>query len=166
MPLLQKLNAVIEILIRGHPAALKVLTGEIVPPSTEEIAEILGCFKQKNWLEILGTHVDTSSTGAAVEEQIYIMAETFFNIIDAVGGWEHVYKIVHEYQEHNRTYWLIFRDYLVWMDKVAAGRKGHYWQGDILAKKYGYSKDHLTKIRKRVPRDIAKAIVCFDAVSC
>jgi len=159
--LLQKLTAAIEILIIGHPASLKILTGEVPPPTTEEIAEILGCFKQKNWLSILGCRVDTSS-GEAAEEKIYAMAETYFDVIKQAGGWDHIVNVVHAYIRQNRTYWMIFRDYLVWMEKLPSSRRGYVHQGDMISRKYGYTLHHLRNIYKRVPLDLAKAILCFD----
>jgi len=162
--LVTQTHAALEILCRGHAAALKVLVGEAPPPTVEQIAEIIGCFRKHKWLEILGTRVSISSMEMPAE-QTYVMAEAYNVVIDQAGGWEHIQKVTKQYIKHNATYWYIFRDYLIWMDKIPCSRKGYVWQGDVLSKKYNYSLDHLRRIRKQVLRDLAKAVIGFDKTS-
>jgi hypothetical protein len=162
--LVDQLHAGIEILIKGHPSALKFLTGEADPPTTRQIIEIISSYKQKKWLQILGTRVDASFSDSP-EALSFIRADTFLDIFQKAGGWNHIAIITNSYKTHNKSYWNIFKDYVNWVEKVPTDKRGHNPRIKVLSNRCGYSVDHLKRLRRQIPRDIAKIIVFADVSS-
>jgi hypothetical protein len=122
---------------------------------------MLGAFGQEKWIEKLGVRIDDCNISCE-QERTYVLAESFLAIIEKAGGWDHVISTIQDYIKHNKTYWDIFRDYLVWVNKIPCTKKRFIYQENILTRKYGYTFRHLRNIRKQVPEDMARVIVCFD----
>lgn len=149
IPIVKKVHACIEILIKCHPAPLRVLLGEIEPPSSLEVADMI-----KGLMSDDGVGVRSGGV-TSPQEQMIGCADTFEKIIRQAGGWEHIVRVTRDYASHFPATWAVFADHLVWVEGIAESRVDKK-QMDVLAKKHGVSSTTIWRRRKDVPLAIAR----------
>jgi hypothetical protein len=107
-PSISQVVAALELLARFHPAGFGLLLGQVNEPSPLEIADLLGSFSSSG---CLGVRI---SGGAFVPEgdRIVGLCEIFMNIIESIGGWEHIYKTTREVKKDvHPKFWQVAVDY-------------------------------------------------------
>jgi hypothetical protein len=123
-PTVAQVVAVLELLARFHPAGLGVLLGQVREPDATEIAEIIAAFSGRSYL---GVRI---SGGREIPEaeRFVVLGDIFFGIIEAIGGWEHVYLMTREVKDDiGPELWGEAADYaahIVQGGKVHDGRGG------------------------------------------
>lgn len=150
--LVQKVHACLEILIKCHPAPLKILTGEIEPPCSLEVADMI-----QGLMADSGIRVRTSWV-TSPQDQMIRCADMFERVIKRAGGWEHIVRSAMEYAAHFPSTWEIFSDHLIWIEG-ANGSRVDQAQMDILTQKHQVSSTTIWRRRKDVPLAIARIAV-------
>jgi hypothetical protein len=94
-PTIAQVVAVLELLARFHPAGLGLLLGQVREPEAAEVAEIIAAFSGRSYL---GVRI---AGGRAIPEaeRFVILGDIFFSIIEAISGWEHVYRMTREVKD-------------------------------------------------------------------
>lgn len=148
-----RLQCAIELFVKYHPKALKILTGEIDPPADEEIAEILRLAGPRDEVEAIQI-----SRITRYAESVIVLAEAFTTVIDLAGGWGQVVKATNEYRLMDPRNWSIFCDHLLWIDDPQGGAGSRLGDRYLsrLGRKYGVSPNTITRISQEVPKKICR----------
>ena len=94
-PTIAQVVAVLELLARFHPAGLGLLLGQVREPEAAEIAEIIAAFSGRSYL---GVRI-AGGREIPEAERIVVLGDIFFSIIEAIGGWEHIYRVTREIKD-------------------------------------------------------------------
>ncbi len=152
MVTIARLRAAIEFLIKGHPQALKVLTGDIEPPTSADILQIYQMIHASP--EDLGLRVDSSSISRPQEEAIS-MAEQYQGIITEAGGWDQIVAVVKDFRHLRNMEWKLFCAHVTYVEGVRQHTSGSIL--DKLLDRYGVSPKTIQCKRREIPYEIAKA---------
>jgi hypothetical protein len=123
-PSVSQVAAVLEILVRFHPAGLGVLLGRVPPPEASEIAAVLSSFADRGYL---GVRI---AGGRAIPEaeRVLFLSDAFLGIINAAGGWERICRAAREVRETvSPSFWREAADYAAYIaqgGKIRDGRGG------------------------------------------
>ena len=145
-PTVAQVVAVLELLARFHPGGLGVLLGHVREPSGSEITAILSSFSEHS---DIGVRI---SGGSAIPEaeRIIMLEEIFFGIIDAIGGWEHVYRMTREVKDTiSPAFWAEAADYAT---HIAHGGKIRDGSGGMGTRLFRTSGDGRHEISERTAR--------------
>ncbi|MDR3165287.1 MAG: hypothetical protein LBU13_06885 [Synergistaceae bacterium] len=116
-PTIAQVVAVLEILARFHPAGFGLLLGQVCEPEAAEIAAIIAAISERSYL---GVRI-AGGREIPEAERIVVLGEVFFSIIEAIGGWEHVYRMTREVmREVSPSLWQESADYAM---HIAQGGK-------------------------------------------
>ena len=106
-PSVEQLAAVLELIARHHPSGLCVLTGEDPAPSDVDLAELLASISS---LSDIGFRV---SGGVEIYQAEKCVSNIISEIIEAVGGWEHIQKVTSDWVEWNPEAWKVVLDHSI-----------------------------------------------------
>lgn len=152
--LLEELTDLIEMYLRHHPAALRVLEDPSYRPSAEELVPLLGALHPQG---DLGVRVDGGTSIPEAERRV-MRTERTEAVILAAGGWPHIAAAVRDYRQVCPRQWAVLADHLrfVRLDSTRAGDGG---QLQAVALRHGLSPDTVGEWRRRIPQEIARAVL-------
>ena len=146
-PTIPQLLAVLELLARFHPARLGVLLGQVCPPDTEEIAELLSIFHTAS---DLGARISGGGNRLPEAERLLVLTETFICIVEAVGGWEHITATANQVKvEVTAAWWQSAHDYVTYITPGGHVRDGEGGMGERLFSPMGAHKTCIRTARRR-----------------
>ena len=148
------LRAIIILLIKTHPAAFRVLLGDYVPPSANEICDMLGALCDDADPEV---RVDCGSNVLPDAIKLIETAEKFNSYINAAGGWPHINKIVREWARHYASTWDMIIDHAVWVEYGTS--RTDTAQLMQLEHKHGISRVTIWRRLKEFPGMLSNAII-------
>ena len=155
-PTIAQVVAVLELIARFHPAGLGVLLGQVRAPESAEISEILLSFSERSYLgiRIIGGHEIPAA------ERLIFICETFFEIINAIGGWEHINRMTREVRDEvSDRFWQEAADYATHISPGGKVRDGRGGMGDRLYSTNGHGKyDICERTARRRFRNLMRII--------
>ena len=147
------LAAVIELLLRYHRRALRVLLGDYVP-TLLELSEVIREAEEGGCV-IPGLRAGGTPFSRQLSE--IIRGEAVQRVVDVAGGWEHIAEVVRFYRKSFPTTWAIFADHVLTIAPGGASRLEEESQLERIAKKYGIKRlTTVSEKRKIVPEAIAR----------
>lgn len=157
---IEKLAAVIELILEYHPRGLRVLVGE-VEPTTAELNEILGC--------ICSTESEPSARVAAAfpnspQERSLMRAESILTVVNEAGGWAGIAAMAREFRELYSETGEIFRTHVEWIEAGGGTRKEYDTALMRLATRFDVSVDTVRRKRRFAVEMIASAALRTDRV--
>jgi hypothetical protein len=164
-PTIAQVVAVLELLARFHPAGLGVLLGQVREPEAAEIAEIIAAFSGRGYL---GVRI-AGGQEIPEAERLVVLGDIFFGIIEAIGGWEHVYRMTREVmREVSPSFWQEAADYATHIVQGGKIRDGCGGMGKRFFNTNGEGKHEIDErtARRRfrnIMRIIALKILSFPA---
>lgn len=141
-PTVAQVVAVLELFARYHPAGLGVLLGQVQPPSTQEIAEIIDAFSGTG---NLGVRI---SGGISIPdaERVLSITEAVTSIIDAIGGWDHIAAITRDLRNaYSPESWNEIADFAAHITPGGSIRDGGGGMGARLFGTDGYSRHDISE---------------------
>ncbi len=126
-----RVEELLERVVRFHPCGLRLLTGEVPDLDPEDIPRLLG------------GHDATRS-------------RIFKEALSLIGGWQSVVGAVRAYRKSRPKEWQIFADHAIWVEVGGTSRLSGESQMDRIAEKYGVSPDTVQRRRKQVVLAIAR----------
>ncbi len=155
MDKVQRLADVIDFVIRCHPMGLRIIAGDVPPPSTEDLMEILSGFEGLGGCDV--ARVDASPSGHGPQESLVLKADEMEKILAWAGGWKQIITVTKEYTKAFPKDWGIFIHHVLWIDSLRDHSRLHEPQLQRVARKFGVSEETVLRRRKEVPRAIARA---------
>lgn len=152
--LLDCLVRCLNLVLRYHPAGLRVLLGQAKPPDMEEICRML---ESSSTREELGVRVN-SGARIPFAERCLEVEELFCATIEKSGGWKHIAACFREFQEQCPQDWDLFRDHVMWVRPGGIFRLGTGMLAR-LAEKHGVSEDTIQRRRHEVVEQVARLIL-------
>ncbi|WP_198469011.1 hypothetical protein [Acetomicrobium sp. S15 = DSM 107314] len=147
---------IIEFVVIYHPQGLRILSGEVPPPSSSELADIIAPFQDQSKEN---ERVDLTPLGHAPQESLIFKADKIDEILDYAGGWERIVTAAKEYRKSFPQSWAIFVDHVVWIDSMRGHSRLQESQMRNLSIKHNVSESTIRRRRQEVPRAIARAAV-------
>lgn len=126
-----RVEELLERVVRFHPCGLRLLTGEIPDLDPEDIPRLL-------------------------EGHDEVRGKVLKEALARVGGWKSVVGAVKAYRKSQPKEWEIFADHAIWVEVGATSRLPGESQLDRIAEKYGVSRDTVQRRRKQVVLAIAQ----------
>jgi hypothetical protein len=107
-PSISQVVALLEFFARFHPAGLGLLLGQVEEPSAAELTGIIYSFSSQS---NLGVRIG-GGLFIPEAERVTSLHGIVMDIIDSVGGWEHIHKITREVKnEVHPNLWRESADY-------------------------------------------------------
>ena len=156
----EKLSAVIELILEYHPKGLRVLVGE-VEPTTEELNAILQgiCRSDSEPSARVAAAFPTSP-----QERSLMRVESLLNVVSEAGSWPGIAAMAREFRELYSDTWEIFRTHVEWIE-TGGGTRGEYEPALVrLADRFKISVDTVQRKRRFVVDMIASAALRTDRV--
>lgn len=151
--LAEQLTVAIDLLISHYPQGLSVLLGQVEPPTSQDIAELVASFSGG---DDLGVRVDGGESVPEAERML-ATAEKYFDVIEKAGGWDHIVSVVLEWSEHYSKTWGIIVDHVRWVQ--GGFSRVDESQLDRIAKKHHTTIDTVCRKKREFPSVLARAIL-------
>lgn len=103
-----ELKALILLLIRTHPAGLRVLIGECPAPESEDIRNMLCALRDELEPDM---RVDGRGTSMPEAEALLESEEKFMEVVEAAGGWLHINSVTVKWAQRYRKSWAVIVDH-------------------------------------------------------
>ena len=151
--LAEQLTVAIDLLVSHYPQGLSVLLGQVEPPTSQDIAELVASFSGG---DDLGVRVDGGESVPEAERMI-CTAEKYFDVIERAGGWNHVIAVVRDWSVHYSTTWAIIVDHVCWVQ--GGFSRVDESQLDRIARKHHTTIDTVCRKKREFPSVLARAIL-------
>lgn len=159
MNCVDKLAAVIEMILQYHPFGLRVITGD-VQPTTDELWDILA--------SLLSSDEPPQRIAAAFpsssQERNLMKIESIIEIVNMAGGWAGIATMAREFRKKYVESWEIFRSHVEWIDVNMRTQGESDTALERIAFEFGISTDTVQRKRRFVVRSIAAAALRTDRV--
>jgi hypothetical protein len=152
---MERLVAVIELILGYHPKGLRVLVGE-VEPTVGELDAILRCVLALG--DGLPGRVAAafSSSPSSPQERAMGRAAALLGIVEEAGGWGHLATAARFYREAYPQTWAIFADHVLTIAPGGVSRLEAEGQLARIARKHNVGIRTVAQKRQTVPEAIAR----------
>ena len=96
-----RIAELVELLIVCHPQGFRVLLGEVPPPMSKEIHEMMNAGRDK----LPDDFVPTMPNLLTEAERIVFDREYFDRSVELAGGWPHIHLVSREYRDSDSRMW-------------------------------------------------------------
>jgi hypothetical protein len=157
MRCVERLAAVIDLILRYHPFGLKVLKGEVVP-TTDELSEIVRTISAA---DESGIHA-TSNFRMFEQERRVISADALMEPVEMAGGWSVIADVIRAYAKMFPETWEMVRLHTEWVEPGGHSKMLGESAVNRIAARFGVSAETVRLKRSRALYQIAKAAMTTD----
>jgi hypothetical protein len=157
MDIVERLVELIETLLRRHPMALRVLLGEVPPPSADEICGMLAPGGAD-----LGSRIQGGMPLPEAQRRVET-AEGWSRILERIGGWRGLVAATRAFREFAPDTWKIFLLHVQWGAASGFSHLGSERIVERIAEACSVSTETVWRRRRSVPYLIARAAALVDA---
>lgn len=150
----EKLAAIIELLVSYHPSGILILLGERPPLSALEWADLARSIQKETDIE----HIDMSINTDGFFSQITI-GDTIISFIEKLGSWDVVVEAVQSFRRIFPSDWNLFVEHIRFISNPLSSRLNSESMLSRIADKYGVDNKTVTRRRKLVPLSIAREAI-------
>lgn len=154
----RSLKALILLLIRAHPMGLRVLIGDVAPPTDDEISLMLGTLRDIFDPEMI---VDTSGTNMPEEFKGIEKAECVNKVVESAGGWAHINAACQGWAKHYRKTWSVIMAHSQYVYNSFS--RIDEAQMRQIEKDSGLSKDTIWRYVQEFPGELARAVLVMPS---
>ncbi|MBR0317416.1 MAG: hypothetical protein IJQ99_11180 [Synergistaceae bacterium] len=149
---LDRISNLIELLIMCHPQGFKVLLGEVPPPTSREIHEMMNAGRVK----MPDDFKPTSRSNETEAERIVYDSEYFEESVKMADGWFYINRGAREFKKSDSRMWSIVVDHVKFVGNASSryGSKLGY-----IAVTYGLAPKTVTKYRNEFSQKLARIIL-------
>ncbi len=156
----ERLAAFLDLLVRTHPFAVRILTGEHVP-TDGEIDELLDSLSSSEGGVVrIGSWVGKSTE----QESRVARLERVQSVLAAGGGWTGIALATREFRELYAETWRIFTRHVTWIDAGGGSRIEQESALSRLALSFGVSPDTVRRKRSWTVYMIARGACMMNSV--
>ena len=145
---LNRVTDLVELLIACHPQGFGVLLGEVAPPSSYEIHELMNAGRIKMPADFKPTMLNLETEA----ERIVYDREYFDKSVELAGGWPHIHIVAQEFRDADSRMWSVVADHIKF---VGNGSSRHASKLGYVAVRYGLSPNTVMKYRREFPEKFA-----------
>ncbi|ADE57251.1 hypothetical protein Amico_1127 [Aminobacterium colombiense DSM 12261] len=148
-----KLAAIVELLVSYHPSGLMILLGERPPLSAQQWASLVQSIQAVPDIE----RVDASVNIDGFFNQVAV-GDSIISFIEKLGSWDVVVEAVQSFRRIFPSDWNLFVEHIRFVSNPLASRL-HDSMLCRIASKYGVDAKTVTRRRKLVPVTIAREAI-------
>lgn len=145
---LNRVSELIELIIACHPQGFGILLGEIEPPSSHEIHEMMNAGRSK----LPEDYVPVMPSLETEAERIVYDREYFDKSVELAGGWGHIYLVSQEYRDSDSRMWSVVMDHVKFVGNAVSR---HTSKLGYVAVRYGLSPNTVMKYRREFADKLA-----------
>lgn len=145
---LNRVSELIELIIACHPQGFGILLGEVEPPSSMEIHEMMNAGRSK----LPEDYVPVMPSLETEAERIVYDREYFDRSVELAGGWGHINFVSKEYRDSDSRMWSVVMDHVKFVGNSPARYTSKL---GYVAARYSLSPRTITKYRKEFPVKLA-----------
>ena len=149
---LDRVSNLIELLITCHPQCFGVLLGEVPPPSSREIHEMMNAGRVRMPDDFKPATLSTETEA----ERIVYDSEYFAETVKMADGWPHITLVAREFWKADPRVWCIVVDHVKFVSNPSSRYESKL---DWVAAKYAVSARTVTRYRKEFPHKLAEMIL-------
>ena len=150
--ILNRVMELVELLITCHPQGFRVLLGEVPPPTSLEIHEMMNVGRSKLPEDFVATMRNLETEA----ERIVYDCEYFDKSVKLAGGWEHIYVVSHEFRASDLLMWNVVTDHVKFVGNASTRNSS---QLKRIAHKYGLSPNTIMKYRRDFPLKLSEMVL-------
>jgi hypothetical protein len=157
--LIRQLTSVIRI-VRDYPRGLSILLGNVPPPTSEEICEMLDTARPPSepTLDAAGNPLRVDGGSDFIEADFMLDSADMFNrVIERAGGWEKINEATRGWKKFYPMRWAILVDYVMWIKNPVGNLDGPMLKK--VADKHLVSRDTVKRAAQMFPQTLATAIL-------
>lgn len=142
----------IELLIVCHPQGFGVLLGEVNPPSSREIHEMMNAGRSRLPEDFIPTMPNLETEA----ERIVYDREYFDKSVKLAGGWPHIYYVSKQCRDSDSRMWNVVMDHVRFVGNSVsryASKLGY------VAVRYGLSPNTVMKYRRDFSEKLAEMLL-------
>jgi hypothetical protein len=147
-------------IVVDSPQGLPILLGEVPPPQSEEVIEMLNACRPPSspTLDSTGQPLRVDGGQDFTEPELFInTVEKFEGVIERAGGWKKINAVTKEWTRNFPTKWNILVDAVVWARLSPSRLDGSMI--DKISSKYGVTRKVIGEIVQIFPQEISTAIL-------
>ena len=149
---LNRVADLIELLITYHPQGFHLLLGEVPPPTSREIHEMMNAGRSKLPEDFRATMPNLETEA----ERIVYDREYFDKLVELAGGWTHIHLVSREFWESNSRMWSVVMDHVKFVGNAASR---HTSKLGYVAVRYGISPNTVMKYRREFSQKFAEMLL-------
>lgn len=150
--ILNQVTELIELIITCHPQGFHVLLGEVPPPSSAEIHEMMNAGRSK----LPDDFIPTMPSMETEAERIVFDREYFDELVKLAGGWPHIYVVSREFRDAESRVWSVVMDHVKFVGNASSR---HMSKLGYVAARYSLSSRTVTKYRKEFAVNLAEMML-------
>ena len=147
---LNRVTELVELLITCHPQGFRVLLGEVPPPTSREVHEMMNAGRTKLPDDFIPT-----MPNLAEAERIVYDREYFDKSVELGGGWPHIYEVSREFRDSDSRMWSVVMDHVKFVGRASTRNTSRLKR---VARKYGMSQNTVMKYRRDFSLKLAEMI--------
>ena len=149
---LNRVMELVELLITCHPQGFLVLLGEVQPPTSREIHEMMNAGREKLPEDFIPTMRNLETEA----ERIIFDREYFDKSVELAGGWPHIYTVSREFRDSDSRMWSVVMDHVKFVGNATSR---HASKLGYVAVRYGLSPNTVMKYRRDFSRKLSEMLL-------
>lgn len=149
-----KLAAIVELLVSYHPSGLMILLGERPPLSAQQWASLVQSIQAVPDIE----RVDASVNIDGFFNQVAV-GDLIISFIEKLGSWDVVVEAVQSFRRIFPLDWNLFVEHIRFISNPLSSRLNSESMLSRISYKYGVDNKTVTRRRKLVPLSIAREAI-------
>lgn len=141
-----------ELIISCHPQGFGVLLGEVKPPSSREVHEMMNAWRDK----LPDDYVPTMPNLETEAERIVFDREYFDRSVFLAGGWGHINSVSREFRDSDSRMWSVVMDHVKFVGNAATR---HASKLGYVAVRYSLSPNTVMKYRREFPMKLSEMLL-------
>ena len=145
---LNRVSELIELIITCHPQGFGILLGEVEPPSSVEVHEMMNAGRDK----LPEDYVPVMPSLETEAERIVYDREYWDRSVELAGGWGHIYHVSKEYRASDARMWSVVMDHVKFVGNAVSR---HASKLGYVAVRHGLSPNTVMKYRREFSDKLA-----------
>ena len=149
---LNRVTDLVELIITCHPQGFGILLGEVEPPSSYEIHEMMNAGRSR----LPEDYVPVMPSLETEAERIVYDREYWDRSVELAGGWAHIHLVSKECRDSDSRMWSVVMDHVKFVGNATSR---HASKLGYVAVRYGLSPNTVMKYRRESPVKFAQMLL-------
>ena len=149
---LNRVMELVELIITCHPQGFGVLLGEVQPPTSLEVHEMMNAGRSK----LPDDFIPTMPNLETEAERIVFDREYFDKSVELAGGWPHINLVSREYRDSDSRMWSVVMDHVKFVGNATSR---HASKLGYVAVRYSLSPNTVMKYRREFSQKLAEMLL-------
>ena len=148
---LNRVMELVELIITCHLQGFRVLLGEVPPPTSREIHEMMNAGRSK-----LPEDFKATMPNLETEAERIVDREYFDERVELAGGWQHIYIVSREFRDSDSRMWSVVMDHVKFVGNASSR---HASKLGYVAVRYCLSPNTVMKYRREFSRKLSEMLL-------